>query len=246
MGKIYAYSHPGYSYEENQDSFLIFPEAEAALLAVADGLGGHHCGKKASEKALERLAKDFHYQNLAAEEVTKLLAAANTEVYNLEPEGERKPATTLSLVWLQGESFFIGHVGDSRIYLYENGHLNLLTEDQSALAELAQQGQWVPERYYRRFGHILARVLGTRPDLSWSEDIFSYVLGPFTLPRDGWLLLTTDGLTKHFSQTELEGFFQQYNEQSPKFLAEFLVNGALALGGKDNLTVIVKKIEGGR
>lgn len=243
MENPYAYSHLGYRYQENQDSFLILTKEDTVFLAVADGLGGHRSGKLASQKALERLEREFDHFPLVSEEVGKLLVAANEEVYQLDQEEERKPATTLSFVWLQGGEFYIGHVGDSRVYLYHQGELNLLTQDQSAVAEMMEKGQWVPLRYQERYGHILARTIGTKKEIPLNEDVFSYILGPYPLPQEGWLLLTTDGLTKHLQDEELEKVFQEGEKESAKTLAHILIDKALNLGGKDNITVILKKIK---
>lgn len=242
----YACSHQGYYSEENEDSFLVLQQDEYCLLAVADGLGGHENGKLASSQAAERLAQNFFPQKIDREKIFHVLRQINDEVYQLSELKEKKPATTLSFAWVQQNELFLGHVGDSRVYIYAEDKLNLLTQDQCAIEEMILQGIWVPERYKKKYSHILARSLGTREQFFLPDDPFSYVLGPFSLPQNGWLLLATDGLNKHLTDMELEQFFHRYGEKNAQELADILLERALLLGGRDNITIILKKIEGGK
>lgn len=245
MEQASAFSHPGYYYKENEDCFLLFSREENYLLAVADGLGGHSQGKLASHKAIENLEKHFSLgSDLGKEQIYWLLESANQAVYSLEGEGGKKPATTLSLVWLRGRKFFIGHVGDSRVYYWRAGKLSLLTQDHSLLAELARPGQWIPKRYYQKFGHIVARSLGISKEFNnkfMEDDLFTYVLGPFSLEEGDILLLTTDGLNRHLTEAEIQSLVSENFKQKAGKIAQILVEEALARGGEDNITVLIRK-----
>lgn len=246
----YAFSHPGLQRQENQDNFLLLPGKQCWILAVADGLGGHQNGELASRKALEYLEEFLENENnFTKDTVYRLLTELNRKVYSLQEEGSKKSATTLSLVWLRDREFLVGHVGDSRVYWWEEGGLSLLTQDQTVLNQWASQGNWVPERYYQKFGHILARTLGGQQKLDqdfMEQDVFSYVLGPFQFKKPGLLLLATDGLSKHLTEGELESLLAENFSQPPEKITKILLTTALERGGEDNITLIVKKIEGGQ
>lgn len=243
--QAYAFSHPGFRYQENQDSFLVFTQEGCSLLAVADGLGGHENGHLASRQAVECLQEIFQPENnFTQQTIYQLLTEVNRRVYSLQEWGERKPATTLSLVWLQDQEFLVGHVGDSRVYWWQEGRLSLLTKDQTVLSQWISQGRWVPKRYYQKFGHILARTLGGHIELDgefMEQDGFSYVFGPFQSAKEGILLLATDGLNRHLTEEELENLLTENYLGNAQQIAEVLLERALAGGGQDNITVIVKK-----
>lgn len=248
--QAFVFSHPGFRYQENQDSFLVLTQENYSLLAVADGLGGHDNGDLASRQAVECLQEIFQPEsNFTQQTIYHLLTEVNRKVYALQESGERKPATTLSLVWLQDQEFLVGHVGDSRVYWWQEGKLTLLTQDQTVLNQWVSQGRWVPKRYYQKFGHILARTLGGHKEFDrefMEQDVFSYVLGPFRLEQEGILLLATDGLIKHLTEKELENLLTENCPQQEEKIAEILLERALAGGGEDNITIIVKKFEGGK
>ncbi len=126
----------------------------------------------------------------------------------------------------------IGHVGDSRVYLYRDQELQLLTRDHSLVEDLLARGHISPEEVATHpQRHILVRALGiegqTDPDISNQ-----------TIQPDDILLLCTDGITKMLSDRHIMAHLS-LAAQSPDDACMALVSEANARGGKDNSTAVV-------
>ena len=157
-------SHIGRKRSSNEDSFcaLAGPDAPCgsdALLAVADGLGGHKAGEVASEMAIRglivRLSCDNDTRIIREGLVSRLKRAfmeLNTEIHTAAALPEtRGMGTTLTAAVIVGSTLAIGHVGDSRAYLLREGNIQQLTQDHNWLAGqvVNRQDLWAS----RRQGH---------------------------------------------------------------------------------------------
>lgn len=126
------------------------------------------------------------------------------------------------------------HVGDSRLYLYRQGELKLLSRDHSLVQGLVEEGLVSPEEalsHPRR--HILTRAVGTEEKVA---------VDTRTVPlQDGDLcLLCTDGLSNSVSASEIEEILAR-----PASLAaqgQTLLDLANARGGEDNVTLILARV----
>ena len=142
-------SRPGLVRQNNEDTLASrVPDDPAvlsnkgALFVVADGVGGMMAGEVASEAAVESFVAEY-YSPRAAHQVEAALRqaaqAANLRVYNLA-HGQNADwhgmQTTLSALALSGQTAYLAHVGDSRVYHWRDGTLTQLTNDHSEAAEL--------------------------------------------------------------------------------------------------------------
>ncbi len=233
---------------ENQDSAGLTPDPPSGvegprgvLFVVADGMGGHRAGRRASELAVSTILES--YASAPPMEIPDLLRTAmgeaNTRVFE---EGSRVPAynamgTTCSVLVVRDSSAWLGHIGDSKIFLVTPAGIRQLTTDHSRVWELfvrgvitREQARVHPER------NLLTRALGTRPELE------ADISGPIPLPGGSLLVMCTDGLTNHVEDEEIRRLVET---SPPQEAAEALVALANERGGTDNITVQIVEVGAG-
>ena len=148
-------------------------------------------------------------------------------------------ATTLTaLLARPGEPVIrIVHVGDSRAYILEDGHLRCLTEDHTWAAHLVTQGLMTPERARESpYSNILKRALGAGEHVE--PDLCEHVAEPGQA-----FLLCTDGLTNMLTDTEIEAALNDTLPTGPDVAARTLIESANHEGGVDNITVALLKVD---
>lgn len=152
--------------------------------------------------------------------------------------------TTFSGVLIKNNIYAIGHIGDSRIYLYSDGKLQQLTKDDSYVQKLIDAGEIDKEQARKHEEkNLITKVLG--------EEKFdtSYVSGTeklngentCRLPESGYLLLCTDGIWEAYPESTIEEIFSQ--ETKPEIITEKLIQKAIEEDGSDNATLIVVKFK---
>jgi PPM family protein phosphatase len=218
--------------QSNEDSYL---EREP-LFAVADGMGGARAGEVASRMAVE--AFDSATKDAAPEELLRGVAReANRRIYEMA-QGDTEHAgmgTTLTAAMVTGREVAVGHVGDSRLYRLRSGRLERLTEDHSLVEELMRQGRLTPEEAETHPQRsIITRALGPEPDVD---------VETFTDPaRDGDVyLICSDGLSGMVSEDEMASIVEGAGSLAKA--ARQLVDAANGAGGKDNITVVLFRLE---
>lgn len=223
--------------ENNEDALWVSEHC----LVVCDGMGGHVAGEVAAALAVETI-KSFPFG--AREPKQEVLAAIAKAQARLLTEANQNAhyqgmGSTITLAWISepGEDgereLTVGHVGDSRCYLYANGVLEQLTSDHSVVGEMLRAGTITSlEARTHPKRHILTQVLGS-PEIE--PELIIRRLQPGSL-----VLLCTDGLTDVVDDALLEKTLQQ--DFHAKNLAQELVDLANELGGPDNITVIVAKV----
>jgi protein phosphatase len=212
------------------------------VLTVADGMGGAAVGELASMLAL-RSAWD---QGPSAIKWTWIINDREVEELRQKFEimfrrmdqvlldvGKAGPGyagmgTTLTGAYTVGPHAFIGHVGDSRAYLYRAARLTQLTRDQTLAQDCLDAGLPVPSRsWYHRLTNCLG---GPGKDLDVE---FHHV----SLENDDQLLLCTDGLTDMVPDEQIAVVLGKRTTPAEK--VHTLVDMALERGGKDNITVVL-------
>ncbi len=218
--------------DHNEDRYL----ADGLLFIVADGMGGHRAGEVASNDSirvvteyLERESGKGTPETILAEAIMRanevIFEKARSDV-NLAGMG-----TTFTCALLSGRRVVIGHVGDSRAYLWRAGQLTQLTEDHSLVAELVKEGRISPEE---AFSHpqrnIITKALGVEPMVE--VDVATY-----NLEAGDLLLLCSDGLTTMLRDAEITAHLAR--TQDLEQLSDLLIAEANAHGGVDNVTVVL-------
>lgn len=248
-------SQKGMVRSHNEDSLVSFEllfdedatERFLGLYAVADGIGGYEDGEIASRLALlvfaENVVGSFLLpglnskrhrlnQEVALQILTEGVKTANNQVYTQAEKSGM--GTTLTAVLIINKMAYIANVGDSRVYLLDQGRLRQITNDHSLVASLVAAGEITPEEVYthpRR--NIITRCLGTEPDVE--VDFFTEELHP-----GDSLLLCSDGLWEMVRDNEIqEAAIKRDDAQSA---CERLVKLANQNGGVDNVSVIMVKV----
>ena len=209
------------------------------IAIVADGMGGHQAGDIASLKATQTIQEHLIglKQGLPGEvykeQVREAIKKANQTVYqsSLQEEKYNGMGTTVVTTLISDQQVVIGHIGDSRAYHYRAGVLTQLTEDHSLVNELVKSGQITAEEakhHPRR--NVLVRALGTDAEVEVDVQAFTW------LPED-LLLLCTDGLSGMLGYDGILNILRE-NKHIDQMVNQ-LVEGALAAGGDDNVTVIL-------
>lgn len=226
--------------ENNEDRCLAAPDGRYFL--VADGMGGQSAGEKASELATElvprKLDQLVDFDNPKPDRVIKAIdeavAYANGEIMAL---GEVDPnyhsmGTTLAFVVVARDTFYVGGLGDSRVYLLRGERFEQLTTDHSLTQALLDAGTISREEAAsHRYRNVLYRYLGTKEGSAGT--------GPRQLqPQSGdRLLLCSDGVSDGLSSDAVCALLRDGTD--PQATADAIVNAALAGGSKDNITCVV-------
>ena len=198
------------------------------LVAVADGMGGHAAGEVASALALKTLSEAVQ-QGSALDDAFRL---ANERVHAKAREpGKQGMGTTLVAMLLDGDSYQIANVGDSRGYLVTGEGARRITEDHSFVTEAIKRGQSEEEAMASQWKDVLTRCIGTEAEVE--VDLF----GPFPVDPDTAVLLCSDGLYKVLSDADLGGMFLESG--GPRGAAQSLVANAYEAGSDDNISVAI-------
>ena len=237
-GSSAAISHTGKVRSNNQDSGY----AGANLFVVADGMGGHAGGDVASSIAIQRLEPlDTSYPSTDDAQAA-LQAATTTAADDLIRAAKERPelaglGTTVSAIIMVDEYAVIGHIGDSRIYLYRDDELTQITTDHTFVQRLVDSGRITPEeaRYHPRRS-VLMRVLS---DMDNDPELDMFVMP--TQPGDRWLLCS-DGLSGVVDELHIAKVMRQ--GLAPGRTADTLLKQALDGGAPDNVTIVLVDVGG--
>ncbi|MCE5286645.1 MAG: Stp1/IreP family PP2C-type Ser/Thr phosphatase [Pelosinus sp.] len=228
----YVKTDVGLVRENNEDSYIFLPPR---VFIVADGMGGHVAGEIASQMAstmvseyIEEHRKDASPQLLLEQAINK----ANLLIYQMSQHKQEchGMGTTITAAYVEGNTVYFGHVGDSRMYLIHAENMRQITEDHSLVWELVKSGNITREEasvHPQR--NMLTRALGTSPAVKIDT-------GAFTWDAGDKLLLCSDGLTNMMSE---QAIFEQVRALHDSMVLDKLVEQAKAAGGHDNITVIL-------
>lgn len=221
--------------KENEDCFYIGDNEQ--LFLIADGMGGHENGRLASRIAVqqflhdaEKLLPDFSLQIME-----KTMEHANATVHSKQEMLQGGiMGTTLTATVRKGDCIYVGHVGDSRLYLVRAGEIRQLTMDHSYFAELLRRGE-IPSLDVAQSKNVLLKALG--PESEVEGQFFEMNLEP-----DDVLLWCTDGLYNLVRDTEL---LQIISETAVlENTADMLMQMAESRGVRDNLTIMIYRHDG--
>jgi PPM family protein phosphatase len=226
--------------EENQDYYGFYEGTPYGYLwVVCDGMGGAAGGKKASIMAVELIRDTFHeedHENVEAVIKTSV-TRANKAIFerSLEEPVLHGMGTTAVILVIKNTQAYIGHVGDSRIYLVREGQMQQLTTDHSLVQGLVEEGTLTKEQAKDHpQSHIITRSIGVMEKVDC--DIRST---PIELKPDDRFILCSDGLTGMVSEEVIREFILEFG---PSQACKKLIALANKNGGTDNITVQIIKI----
>lgn len=223
---------------------------QGRLFVVADGMGGHQAGNRASALAVDYLINkllnnvhwfyqlDQDHENDFIDSMKNLFRSAHDAI---ERESRRKTdfkgmGTTLSLAYVSWPKLYVLHVGDSRCYLLHRGVFKQLTRDHTMANQMAEQGS-IPKHGIESspWSNVLWNALG-----GGGRDVVADV-GKIDLEPGDVLLMCSDGLNKHVTDEEMQNILEL--ESEPNTACRSLIDLANFRGGTDNITVVVAHFE---
>ncbi len=246
--------HVGRVRSHNEDVLLVFTGELAGLEAmpsfglfvVADGMGGHALGERASGIAARTLARSVLQSVLPSlladpresvdrpslrEVMETATNTANEAVFEGVPEGG---GTTLTCALIIGHQVFLSHVGDSRAYLLAGDAFEQVTRDHSLVQRLQELGQLsAAEAAIHPQRNVLYRAIGQGEGLEIDLD-------SRRLPPGSMLLLCSDGLWGLVPNDHMAALIRQAS--GPQAACEALVAAANQAGGPDNITAVIVQL----
>lgn len=229
----------------NEDSMFAPNEPDALpLILVADGMGGHAAGKRASTLAADGIVENLNFfvdRFNPSSAVTRLRAAIHTVNRNIfhsarVDTGCRGMGTTLTLALLFPDQYVAANIGDSRLYHLDEWTFAQVTQDHSLVAVLVRNGQITKEEAHEHpQRNIITRALGT--SLNEEADYFQrrWNVGDI-------LLACSDGLHGSLSEERIEALLRV--DMPLQQLCDTLIENALDAGALDNVTVVLARNKG--
>lgn len=226
--------------KNNEDAFSL--DDEAGYCALADGMGGAAAGEVASRIFVDT-AREFFAgclgasADLCSELIQKTFIQANQRILDHVRENPMHAGMgcTAELLAFTGAGFVLGHMGDSRTYRLRAGELKQLSKDHSLVQEQIDQGVITEQEartHPRR--NVILRAVGT------SESPSLDIIRGKTYPHD-LFLLCSDGLTDMVEDGEIRSVLMASDDLER--VAGELVARAKQAGGKDNVTVVLSRVE---
>jgi PPM family protein phosphatase len=248
----FGVSEAGMFRKSNEDRFIA--DEQLRLFAVADGMGGHRAGEVASRLAIEALdafikrsARDTDFTwpygidatlSLTGNRLRTGIHLANRHIVQTAQKSEQYSGmgTTIVSLLVNGSKLAVGHVGDSRLYLFSGGALNQLTQDDSwAATVLAYDKTLAPEQLAQHpMRNVLTNVLGAR------EQVDVHVSEHPVKDGDA-MLLCSDGLHGVLNDEAIQNVLK--NSSDVQAAAQQLVTTALERRSRDNVTALVVRFE---
>jgi protein phosphatase len=234
--RSFGKSDIGLRRSNNEDVFLADPES--GLFAVGDGMGGAVSGEVASRIFAETVVEIFSNRPLQSEEdaldlVKEALRSSNERILNRarDDPDHKGMGCTAELVFFYNQKYFLGHVGDSRTYLFRQGSLKQITRDHSLVQDQIDRGIITKDEarsYSMR--NVILRAVGI------NEALEVDLIRGRTIPGDIFLLCS-DGLTDSVEDSHIEETLSLPGQLHQK--VDRLIELAKSAGGSDNITVVL-------
>lgn len=226
--------------ENNEDSFVV--DKSQRYFIVADGMGGQNAGEKASALAVELIPRQLEQllsfseaeKDAVVSAIDKSVEHANSEIMALSEvdPSVRNMGTTVVFLVRSADKFYVGGVGDSRVYQLRGDKLTQLTKDHSLTQALLEAGTINEEEAKtHRYRNVLYRYLGTKDGASGTDAL---ELNPASGDR---YFLCSDGVTDGIDDAKIKNLLATSGD--PQHIAQSLVDAALQGGSRDNITGIV-------
>lgn len=243
----FAVTDTGLRRRHNEDAFIC--ESEIGLFLVADGMGGENCGEVASRMTAENFRESitafitdedatipFDHSRKGDPLINALVHIVdqtNQSViqYAKDYPTHRGMGSTLTAAVISQEILYVAHVGDSRLYAFEDGEPIQITEDHTRVQKLVKRHVLTPEeaRTHRQ-RHIITQCVGRKD--RFKPDILKLDLNP-----NATYLICSDGLCDMLTDNEMAEIIIQ--NDALEQVGEKLVASANDKGGRDNITVVL-------
>jgi PPM family protein phosphatase len=218
----------------NEDNYYV----RAPLFVVADGMGGAQAGEVASELAVRQFENGLPDGSEPGAALVDLIQRANAQIHEQARTDTNRAGmgTTVTAAYVTDDAVVVAHVGDSRCYLLRDGELIRLTRDHSLVDELVRRGKLTEEQAESHPQRsVITRALGPEPSVEVDVEAFPARSGDV-------FLLCSDGLTAMVHEPKLKPLLED-PEHSLEQTGRTLIAAANEAGGRDNITVILFRLE---
>jgi PPM family protein phosphatase len=218
----------------NEDNYYV----RSPLFVVADGMGGAQAGEVASAIAVEQFEGGLPDGQDPGEALAALIQEANARIHQQARSDAQHAGmgTTTTAAYLTGDTVVVAHVGDSRCYLLRDDDLIRLTRDHSLVDELIRRGKLTEEQAESHPQRsVITRALGPEPNVEVDVEAFPARAGDV-------FLLCSDGLTSMVHEQQLKQVLTD-RSRSLEQIGRELIAAANEAGGRDNITVILFRVE---
>jgi PPM family protein phosphatase len=225
-------SDVGRQRQSNEDNFFV----QAPLFVLADGMGGAQAGEVASEITIEAF-RDGLPDGSVEDGLVRTILSANERVHEQATSvpDYHGMGTTCTVAYVAEDEVVIAHVGDSRAYLLRDGELQRLTRDHSLVGELVDRGKVTEEEALTHPQRsVITRAVGPEPTVKVDADRMAARAGDV-------YLLCSDGLTDMVRDRDLGRILTAVDDLEQA--GRNLIAAANAAGGRDNITVILFRLE---
>jgi protein phosphatase len=234
VAEVFKDTDTGRARRANEDAYF----ARAPLFAVADGMGGAQAGEVASHLAVEVLEQGLPDGPGSAEErLAGLVKEANKRIHAVSRSEEDRAGmgTTLTAAYVGEDDLAVAHVGDSRLYCLRDGEFTRRTDDHSLVGELVREGKITPQEADEHPQRsIITRALGPEGDVIVDHHTWGAQAGDV-------YLICSDGLTSMVPEAEVAEILRSRDSLAKAGSA--LIDAANRAGGRDNITVILFRLE---
>lgn len=201
-------SRTGFIRKENEDSLGVFKIDNGLLTIVCDGLGGNQAGEVASQLAVDTVYD--HFKDSSENNYSERIKSSITEANRIIREKAASRfdlagmLTTVEVLFIKDSKAYLGHIGDSRIYIFKDDNLTQLTKDHSYVQKLVDDGILSQEEAeFHPNKNIITRALGEHIPVEIDLDIVD-------IKPDGkvFFFVCTDGVNGVIDNKELETIFR--------------------------------------
>lgn len=226
-------SKTGLVRQRNEDRFY----AQGPLLIVADGMGGYTGGEYASTMVVDTIVDVVNEATEMSTEVLKnAILKANRMVYEKSQSYKELEGmgTTAVVAYVQEDTLYWAHVGDSRLYLYGQDGLHRMTKDHSMVQQLVEAGTITEEDViHHPKRNMLTRAIGVYETVEVDT-------GVVEVHQNDRILLCSDGLSGYIEKSKIEQVLSEKNNESRAL--EDLVHLVYDAGARDNVTIVLGRI----
>ena len=233
VAQYFQKSDPGRQRRSNEDNVFARPP----VFAVADGMGGARAGEVASKMVVEALEDGLPDGGTPEERLAGRIREANEHIHELAQSDPARAGmgTTMTAAYVADDEVSIAHVGDSRAYRMRDGDLEQMTRDHSLVGELVRRGKLTEaeaEEHPQR--SVITRALG--PEAVVDVDTWT-----FRAQAGDVFLLCSDGLTSMVDEARIVELLRETPDLQRA--GQALIDEANRRGGRDNITVVLFRLE---
>ena len=226
-------SKTGLVRQRNEDRFY----AQGPLLIVADGMGGYTGGEYASTMVVDTIVEVVDKATeISTEVLENAILKANRMVYEKSQSYKELEGmgTTAVVAYVQEDTLYWAHVGDSRLYRYGEDGLHRMTKDHSMVQQLVEAGTITEEEViHHPKRNMLTRAIGVYETVEVDT-------GVVEVHQNDRILLCSDGLSGYIEESKIEQVLSEENNESRAL--EDLVHLVYDAGARDNVTIVLGRI----